>query len=414
MASIAAFFFEGSIRKWLIEVDSPYFYPVAFSKEMLAFLGLALSPGAMNLPSLKRYNRYLLKTPIFLSCCGCVIGMINDINVLGASITLRSMIVLPVAASLIGGIMSFSAVRPALAMIAFGVFVNAPLSVVQFNSPANDKINCYVGGMNVGVATTGFSDNVRATGTFSYISGLGFGALLGVAAGLAILMFARKNWEILLGGLVIVCGSVMALATVSRGPLLGCCVLILVAAAKSSRVRMLLAIVGLLAAFFGHLFPANMFGGVLEASFIRAGVANDSATGRIISPVSDLLGQVVETPFGAGLGLGQGATRRYGTVAVVESELARIVYETGIIGFLGFISVYGGAVIQLFAMARRTRQIKLRGALFVAMSLCCGILYTGVIFNHISSMVFWGAFAVGCLLFDMQRLPSSRRWAPEK
>lgn len=401
LASLLAFFFEGAIRKWVLSIDHPLFYPVAFSKELLAIFGILLSTRLRPFPALDNFRNYIFRLPLMLTIASFIIAAVQEFTWVGAFMTFRSLVFLPIAACMLGSVFNPNIVKPAIRIVTLAVLVNVPLSIVQFNSSKTDPINCYVGGSLEDVATTGFSENVRATGTFSYLSGLGFGAVACVSTGLVLLVVSTRVQESLNGWMLLVGGLVMALATVSRGPTFTCLILILFSAIRFSRVRLPALVIASLS--FVVLFMIETSGssgyGVFDAIFLRSSQA-DSSVERIMSPLYDFFMQVALTPMGTGLGLGQGVTRREGGNAVVETEFARVVCEIGIVGFLGFCLTYLGAVAYLFKLSRSAANPMQRGILVGCSLLCFGLLYSGVAFNHISSMIFWSVFAAGCLLIE--------------
>ena len=432
LAAIVAFYFEGTLRKWVLKTDDPLFYPVAFSKELFLFAGIMLSTQERPIPSLSRFYQYLLGLPLLLSIAGCFIGACFDISLIGAAMTIRSLILLPIGACLLGRVSISRLIRPAIAIVSLSVLVNAPLAIVQFNSTRFDRINCYAGGSFAKVATTGFSDNVRATGTFSYISGLGFGAVVGVAAGIAVLATSNRFTQTCLGVVLIACSSIMALSTVSRGPVLACMLLLIFATFRFKRVFRFGLVAAVVMAAVLLFVETEVFTNrnVIGAVAYRS-QHSDNGLERFLGPMKDVVPQVQETPLGAGLGMGQGISRRFGTKAVVETEFARVVYEIGIIGLAGFLMTYVGAVLLLFRIYRNATNRLLSGLVLGCAMLCLGLLYGGVAFNHISSLIFWGVFALGCIANDTlpvespesrslyriaggvpDKLPSGERWLP--
>ena len=104
--------------------------------------------------------------------------------------------------------------------------------------------------------------------------------------------------------------------------------------------------------------------------------------------------------MGAGLGTGQRGSRRFQRNAVVETEFARVVHEVGVVGLVGFLLTYLGAVCHLYRLHRHAGNRLMSSLALGCTILCFGLLYGGVAFNHISSVVFWGAFAVTCVAND--------------
>ncbi len=275
------------------------------SKEIFAFIAVVLSQQFSQVALLTRYARYFLGLPLVLTVLGCLIGAFSEISILGAVMTFRALIAIPIGACLLGRIVDQRLLWPAIYTVAFGVMVNAPLAIVQYYSPADSLINCYVGGINEGIATTGFNDSVRATGTFSYISGLGTGGIVGVAIGIVALNSPNNMFRRVLGFMMIIGGMIMALATVSRGPTIVCFFLIGVAAYRT-RALLPLIIFGVIPLMVALLAfeDWNEQLELLTSVFVRNQGA-DSFLDRVTRPFFDMVECLQLYPFGEGLGIGQ-------------------------------------------------------------------------------------------------------------
>lgn len=421
LAAIVAFFFEGAVRKWLLPLGHPLSYPVVMSKEILAVVGLLVSPRRLGAaPTLDRFRHYLIGAPLVLTVAGCLMGAFSAINPVGAIMTFRALIIMPLGACMVGRLLRRELLWPALAVIGVCTLVNAPLSVVQFYSPRTSLINAYVGGSLEGVSTSGFSDNVRATGTFSYITGLGFASMVGTAAGMTAIYFSRRPLQRLFGWAVLLSGVILALATVSRGAIFACAALILFAIMRSRTAPLLAMVVACLVLLNPFTSPTpngNPAGeaplhNLLTGVFSRSQIA-DSTTERLTAPFFEFYHTAIHFPFGEGLGIGQTAARRFGAAGTMETELGRIVYEIGVVGAMGYFLTYLGAVVFLFHLRSATSDGRVRTALIGASLLCLILMYAGVAFNHIASTVFWSVFVSACYFSDSTRpAPSPGRAVP--
>ncbi|MGE3979780.1 MAG: hypothetical protein AB7F94_19660, partial [Nitrospira sp.] len=95
LMAIVAFFFEGSIRKWLLTADSPLRYACVFAKEALILTSVLLSGFKIKGP-VARFWSYFLTGPVVFVVVGCLIGAFQELNYVGAAMTLRALLVLPV------------------------------------------------------------------------------------------------------------------------------------------------------------------------------------------------------------------------------------------------------------------------------------------------------------------------------
>src|SRR5205807_10581449 len=111
---------------------------------------------------------------------------------------------------------SFS-IKSIATILALLTIINFALGVVQNRTGAESVLNRYAA---PNVAITVVETGVRATGTFSFISGLGVMAVVGIWAGLVLLSLRNSTRYRFLGGCSIVAGFGCSLAAVSRGPVL--------------------------------------------------------------------------------------------------------------------------------------------------------------------------------------------------
>ena len=213
-----SFFLEGAARKWLIEDGSDLMYVAYFSKDAFILISLLLHRKPIAGIALKYQSILMISIP--LTIAGCGISAVSNLQPQGAIMTVRSLVVLPVAACLM--VNNFSERRLYLVSITFicMMILNVPLAVTQFFAPSTSFINKYVGETDL-IATAGYSTRVRATGTFSYIGGLGIASVISVAFGILLIQIGRDKFSKISGFLGIICGIVTSLTTISRGTVLG-------------------------------------------------------------------------------------------------------------------------------------------------------------------------------------------------
>lgn len=397
--AILAFFFEGAIRKWLLPQDSPFSYVCLASKEAFVLAGLVFMPaGERFSSSIRDFKGYLFGIPMIAVILGCITAAFQSLSPVGSLMTLRSMVILPVGACFAYKLLSPQLIKASGYAVAVCILINAPLSIIQFYSPASDVINKYVGdGFS---ATTGFSERVRATGTFSYIAGLAIASIAGAVAGLGMFLSEKNHWLKFLGICVYGGSVVMALATVSRGPVFAIGFITVALVFRSSQLMGVSAIIAMLLG--GLWLTVDDEGKTYEftTAIVERTLSADGIADRITQPLIDAYDTAIQYPLGNGLGVGQSSERRFGSQQVVETEWGRIFYELGWLGGIGYALTYGGAIAFLARLYRKAKGIEVRLAL-MASTLFCGILmYSGVAFNHFSSSVFWVVFLLACYAFD--------------
>ncbi len=94
------------MRKWVLPVNHPLSYPCAMSKEILLFAGAMASKHRQVSLTLTKFYRYVTGVPLLLVVVGCVISSLAMFNAAGALMTIRSLVVLPLGACIVGS--SFS------------------------------------------------------------------------------------------------------------------------------------------------------------------------------------------------------------------------------------------------------------------------------------------------------------------
>jgi hypothetical protein len=77
-----------------------------------------------------------------------------------------------------------------------------------------------------------------------------------------------------------------------------------------------------------------------------------------------------------------------------EGQFSRIVLETGILGFAGFLVTCIGALCALFTARSDCSTEGLRRVCILTMFLLGTLFSTNVVFNHTASFFAWSIFAV--------------------
>ena len=139
--------------------------------------------------------------------------------------------------------------------------------------------------------------------------------------------------------------------------------------------------------------------GLSNAIFVRHSRA-DSVESRVLWVLLDPLHALENVPMGTGLGrgqTGQGAADASNYAFVYEVELARIVYEIGVLGFLGAVATRIGIPLMLWrawGSADRTRRRNWAWAWYSCLALFPFTLNMNICFDHLLATYYMLATAV--------------------
>ncbi len=276
----------------------------------------------------------------------------------------------------------------------------AGLGVMQSVLPASHPVNA-------GMDPTGFGvgELIRATGTFSYISGFATFAQFAVVAGVSILLSRPVGSYMGLIGFIGLCaGSAGCLASGSRGAVVGAAlesVIIIGAlfmtpylgriAGRSFRI---FAAVGLVVALAAAAIPA-----IVDAFLARTELAATDVDYRVQDSLFEWVSVLERFPEGNGIGMAHQQAGLWtgggiGFSAGYEVELSRVAYELGVLGFAAF-ALFRLATIGVLAMALlRVPQIDLAICVALALSVVC-INITGGVYSPMANALFWMAAGAG-------------------
>jgi hypothetical protein len=295
------------------------------------------------------------------------------------------------------------------------------LAVVQFRSPASSLINTYAWdpGDASQVITFGITEQVRVTGTFSFITGYSAYALFTALIIMALL--AARRWRIR-GNIPLFAALLLTLVgmlmTGSRAPVLRLLIVLPVylwftvvrargGAAAIGRILFVVALgVALLSQAF---FPAA------EAFLARAGGGGEDAPSRIMGALVDPYYAFEVGGFlGEGIGTTHQAVHRLappgapgvsgplaGSEAAFESESGRVVVELGLVGFLLIYAPRIVLVVLALQCVSALKRPSLRGLGTVSLLILVLSLTGAVVFNVTEGLFYW--FFTG-LLFAVVRL----------
>src|ERR1051325_8749844 len=272
---------EGAIRKWVIgSVFEFSSYLVYFSKDLLFATLLFFPAKRAESGALHRFARWLVPG-CFLLVCGALCSMTQEINYAGAVLTVRSLLFLPAVAFLVASRLQGISLRFVALLLGVLTLINFGLGVMQNNLLPQDVLNRYATDTTEISAT---QTGVRATGTFSYITGMGIISIVGIWAGIVYVSLSRNVRQQIIGWSVLACGFGCGLASVSRGPVLIGSVMILAWIVfsgewASTKPRSLFAgilFIGILT-YFG---VSTTFFTLGEGLMLRAQTSNDTTQER--------------------------------------------------------------------------------------------------------------------------------------
>jgi hypothetical protein len=389
--------FEGAIRKWILGgALGAVSYGVYLSKDVVFVAILLCRRQFPSSPATDKFRKYLIIGALFIAC-GSILSSVQGVSLVGAGLTLRSMLVLPAVALLLIQRLPPTAVKPVAWIASLAALFNAVLSVVQTRLPADHILNQYaVSEMQVVTLETG----VRAAGTFAYITGLGVMSTVALWAGLSMMSFATSFREKLIGWVTIAAGFTCALASVSRAPLIVDVLMIIgwAAFARLAKQRVLAVIVTaavvLTVAAASGILPTveRLSGALLE----RAQGTDDTFTERAFGETEEAAAAAVLAPLGNGLGFEQVGGNYFSTgqlaFANFESQFPRIVMDTTVLGLVGYIIMCVGALYAL-QVAKRGASASNRALILTTQVLLASIFYGSEVYNHTASSFGWGIFA---------------------
>lgn len=396
LAAIAMTVLEGSFRKWVFPQTGAVRYALYFSKDIIFATILFLPQQSQPSAALKLFLKWL--TPgCLLIALGAAFSGVRDMNPVGAVLTTRALIMLPVISWLVVTRIQGLPVRWSAGLLAVFALLNCGLGIEQNLLPRDHILNRYA---DAEADVVEVESGVRAAGTFAYISGLAIISTVGIWAGLVLLGGARTNWQRMGAWAALVSGFGCGLASVSRAPIaIGGAIVVgwLICYRQSISLLVRSLVVGFVClglAYALDLFPAlaKLGEGLRE----RNATADDTFQQRAFGQFGETLETLRFFPMGNGYGTEQSAGQYYATGVAgfnhAESPLPRIVMETGFLGLLGYILVAAGTIVALqrakLGVASQSQAVLLATQLFLG-----AMFYGNVVFNHTASAFVWMIFA---------------------
>lgn len=402
LSSIALCVLDGAIRKWVLRDDEGFLKYLPYFSKDIAFALILFIPRPKDMGEWKRKLWTFLKVGLALCAVGALASTIfswASVNFVGATLSIRSLFFLPLCALLaIPRLRQLNLTRVAL-LIGFLTLLNAGLGTLQYSRPKDDPLNFYASKQYEAVM---FEESVRAMGTFPYITGFGTLAMVGAWAGTVLMSYGeRRRWHFAAGVLTALAGLWCALLSISRGPTIIVIAMLIVWLLSSRKVFQNLLRVTILVVLVGVvLFALGRVALLQRASdtLLARNEAAEDIEQRLTPPISEVMQLVSFVPIGAGFGSEQvgGVFAETGVMSFrqFESQFSRIIMETGALGLVGFLIVCWGLLTTLYRAQRETANPALRRSIITALVLIAWLLYSNVVFDHVSSFFVWSIAAV--------------------
>lgn len=416
---IAVFFcgiFEGAVRKWLLPADFPELSYIAYLSKFIVFWFICVA-STLNAPPSRTQTEYrsYLQAGLALLFCGALLSAFSGFSLAGAVLTIVMVVVGPVLAYLAAPRIQRTDLISVLQWIAALSVFPATLGLIQFDLPVTHVLNKYVGDSTWSAVVTDLG-RVRATGTFSFISGMSAMTVLCVWAGLSLRTLSVNRRDRMLGLVAVSAGFVCGFAALSRGAIFMALALLAVRLLFIGRDKHLFILILIGALGFGYLkldrptSRAELDVSLTSAVFVRH-ARSDSVMDRLSSWIwqfSDASGSV---PLGNGFGLnqigGQAVDAGHRVLASYEAELARLVAEVGVLGVLGVLIIRIGLLLTLFHAWRGMGQSPIRETLLLTMATIALFFIGNTAFNHVAAGFVWPMAAIA-LAWSATRTKATR------
>ena len=402
LASIMLCVLDGAIRKWVLRDEEGFLKYVPYFGKDFAFVLILLIPRPKELGEIGRKLWNILKVGLFLCVVAVLVSVIfnwRSFNAVGAVLSVRSFFFLPLC-----GLLAIPRIHevslPRIALVIGGLtLLNAALGTLQYSSSKDDPINYYASKQYEAVM---FEESVRAMGTFPYITGFGTLAMVAAWAGTVLMTYGeQRRWYFGAGVVTALAGLWCALLSISRGPTIIVIAILGVWLLSSRKV-------------FQNLFRLSVFSALLLVTLFAIGRAslvqrvsdtilarNEAAEDieqRLTPPIGEAIELATIVPIGVGFGSEQvgGVFAETGIMAFrqFESQLSRIIMESGAMGLIGFLIVCAGLLATLYRAQRWTSDPRLRRSILTSLVLILWLLYGNVIFDHVASFFVWAIASV--------------------
>lgn len=416
LAALAMTILEGAFRKWV-----PLFgegmgkYLMYFSKDIIFALVLFFPKRGGQSEALATLQRWLIPGCVILTA-GISLSCIHGINPVGAALSFRADILLPVMALLAVPRLAGLSLRWVIWLLAAFTVLNCGLGLEQNRLPQGNFLNRYAADTE---QIADYAGTVRAAGTFAYIAGMATISSLGIWTGLAWMGLPKTQRQRFGAWITLTAGFGCGLATISRAPIvIGLAMMIGWAFGSKDRISTMargatMGIFCLIVATGIGITPD--FSNLGEKLMQRSETSSDSFQGRAFGQLGETVTAIQMAPLGNGFGTEQVAGTYYATGQMglnhFENPLPRLVMETGILGLIGYLVICAGAILALQTAKRQASNAGARGALLATQLLLLPMFYSSVLFNHTASAFVWMIFAAVLAAAEVQ--PEAGGQSPE-
>jgi hypothetical protein len=392
--------FEGAVRKWVVSGVPVLRYTMYFSKDLVFFLAA--------LPAFGRFTRWrnlAVGTLLPLSLAFLLLPTLANVtnsNIVGFLLSVRAYLVLPLCAFVAAGMVGTTRLADRVAwIIGISVFFIAYLGWKQYNLPTTHWLNKYESTDPAHIVQE--FGHVRATGTFAFITGMGVFA--GVASWAGIYLFLtgtnlyRRLFSVGVMGSALVC----AMVSMSRGGAYYSALTIVGGVMLFRRIREVVFL-GAIAAIAYTLFTTEGGAEGGAESELQKGLTSrlekrESIVDRGTYALTNLQMGLFGHPLGEGMGVGQvggnwATTGKATWGGGYETELGRIAYEVGIMGFIGVLMWRFAGVRELWKQLKIAQDIRARALLAATFPLFGILSLNSMAFNHTSNSFAWAILAL--------------------
>jgi hypothetical protein len=399
-AILFAIILDGAARKWLLPPSLqaiPY-----FAKDILAAIFVLTYPINDRYAWAPRLGRYILAIAVLLAPA-FVMGLAEV--PLGAIVVYKNAVLWPLFAVCLGQRLTERVVQRLLKLLLICSIGMACLAILQYNSSRGSILNRYAWGEEAtaeflkGIAVAG--EFVRATGTFSYISGLSAFSLASFSLFLGRSLSLARGRDLLFASVGVTSALICGFASGSRSVqvfmfAVGAVSLVLAPKRKRYTSRLVGGLISA-AVVVLMIWNTSMSKGVVDR---WAGTDEDNFRGRVTGsstgqPVSEVLRG---NPFGRGLGIYSGFATLNGAqdrlnLAYNEGSNSRVAVETGILGF-GAIMLGFGFILRAASWMSKIRNPALKTRLIPVFAGALIALVLGVWYDHNSTALWWWTIGI--------------------
>lgn len=393
---------EGALRKWVSGFEGGVGRALAyFSKDLLLMMAIVLILGRGKRQG--KVNETVVAwggAAVVFVLIGAGVSTIQEINPVGAVMSLRALVFLPLLAFAISSRINGGAIQGFAIMVGILAIGNAILGFTQMSLPVSHEINKYATEMDFVAEWDG---KVRAAGTFAYILGLVTFSSAGVWAGLVLISLARSAKLHIAGIFALFAGLGCGFATQSRGTLVIAMMMIglwSISSIRTLRAAGVASIVGMGVLLVSMAAVPAIWIRIEEAasgSFKRFSEAGDSNVLRTFGQFEELYMASVTHPLGRGLGTEQVAGNYAATGQMImkyEAQFPRLVSDVGLLGFIGFCLLCVMFILSLERTKSTSSGSRWNSVVVATQVYLVGQLYGNYAFNHTGSamaVIIWAA-----------------------